>query len=253
MPDKRFQISLIMAMQGEANGIIDALGLQPFHPHDRYGELQLRFYRGLYRDLDITLTLPGKDPRYGIDSIGTEPAAVAAFASVMEFKPDLIINAGTCGSFAEHGAKIAKVYLSDTGFFFHDRRIPVLKWDQYARGNYRSLDVSALAERLNLSKANVSSGNSLDHTEAELRSITENAAILKEMEAAAIGWVAFITKTPMFAVKSVTDLIDVHADTAEQFRENFAEAVAQLSITVKSVIDALAQTDLVESLKTNRL
>lgn len=253
MPNQNLKIAFIMAMQGEANGIIDALGLQPFHPHDRYGDLQFRFYRGTYRNFDVTLTLPGQDPRYGIDSIGTEPAAVAAFASVMEFKPDLIINAGTCGSFAEHGAEIANVYLSDTGFFFHDRRIPVPKWDQYARGNYHSLNVAPLAKRLGLPRANVSSGNSLDHTEAELRSISENAAILKEMEAAAIGWVAFITKTPMFAVKSVTDLIDVHADTAEAFRANFAAAVANLTEVVKAVIDDLAQMDLREALKTKIL
>jgi nucleoside phosphorylase len=35
----------------------------------------------------------------GVDSVGTVPASLVAYASIQALKPDLIINAGTAGGF----------------------------------------------------------------------------------------------------------------------------------------------------------
>ena len=242
------KLSFIMAMESEAQGLIDALELKPFVPRPFYERLPLKFYRGSYRDhptdpLELTITIPGKDPRYQVDSIGTEPAAVAAFATVTEFQPTVLVSAGTAGSFAKHGASIGRVYLSDSTFYFHDHRIPLPGWDKFGKGAYPSLDVSHLARELSLPLGNISSGNSLDFTEQDLAAIVSHGAVVKEMEATAVAWVGYITGTPMFAIKSITDLIDTHPDAPSEFQKNFAMAVINLTEKTLAVIDAFARTD----------
>lgn len=240
------KLSLIMAMESEAQGLIDALELKRLVPRPFYERLPLKFYHGIYQDcptasLELTITIPGKDRRYQVDSIGTEPAAVAAFATVTEFQPDILVSAGTAGSFAKHGAAIGKVYLSDSAFYFHDHRIPLPGWDKFGKGAYPSLDVSHLARELSLSLGNVSSGNSLDFTEQDLAAIASHGAVLKEMEATAVAWVGYITGTPMFAIKSVTDLIDTHPDSPSEFQKNFTTAVTSLTEKTLAIIDAFAR------------
>jgi 5'-methylthioadenosine nucleosidase len=39
------------------------------------------------------------DPRFGVDSVGTVPAAIATYAALTALKPDLLLNAGTAGGF----------------------------------------------------------------------------------------------------------------------------------------------------------
>ena len=217
-----------------------ALGLSAFVP-ERFRDLQFKFFRGVIHDkFEVTLAIPGKDPRFQMDSIGTEPAAVCTFALVNEFKPDLLINAGTCGSFANAGASVGKVYLSRSAFYFHDHRIPLAGWREFGLGGYPSVDVTALASRLGIETANVSSGNSLDYTSDEIATMKANGAILKEMEAGGIAWVSFITKTPFFALKSVTNLIDTNPDSPAEFEKNFAVAVAALSEKVLALFTDLA-------------
>lgn len=243
------KLSLIMAMESEAQGLIDALELKRLVPRPFYERLPLKFYHGIYQDcptassLELTITIPGKDRRYQVDSIGTEPAAVAAFATVTEFQPDILVSAGTAGSFAKHGAAIGKVYLSDSAFYFHDHRIPLPGWDKFGKGAYPSLDVSHLAHELGLPLGNISSGNALDFTDQELATIAAHGAILKEMEAAAVAWVGYITGTPVFAIKSVTDLIDTHPDSPSEFEKNFAAAVTSLTERTLAIIDAFARLE----------
>lgn len=240
------KLSLIMAMQSEAQNLIDAFGLKPCVPRPCYEHLPLKFYCGMHRSnatdfLEITITVPGKDSRYQVDNIGTEPAAVAAFASVMEFHPDILVSVGTAGSFAKYGASIGKVYLSDSAFYFHDHRIPLPGWDKFGEGAYPSLDVRQLARELNLSLGNISSGNALDFTDQDLAAISDRGAILKEMEATAVAWVGYISKTPVFAIKSVTNLIDTHPDSPAEFQKNFATAVTSLTEKTVAIIDTLAR------------
>jgi nucleoside phosphorylase len=237
----KVSIALVMAMREEAAPIIQRLGLQSFQS-ERFRDLQFQFFRGsVHETFDVTLVLPGLDPRFKMDAIGTEPAAVCAFAVINEFKPDLLLNAGTCGSFAAEGASIGKVYFSKSAFYFHDHRIPLDGWREFGQGAYPSLDVTSLASYLGVETANVSSGNALDYTSAELETMKANGAILKEMEAGGIAWVSFITKTPFFAIKSVTNLIDTHPDSPTEFEKNFGVAVASLADHVVALFKALSR------------
>ena len=54
----------------------------------------------------------------------------------------------------------------------------------------------------------VSSGNSLDYTEQDMAFMSSNKVAVKEMEAAAVAWVAAMFKAPMFCLKSITDIVD---------------------------------------------
>ncbi len=216
------KISFIVAMESEAKDLIRILKLKKIIPHLFYDNSQMLFYQGSVNSkLEMTLAIPGKDQRYRVDSIGTEPAAVTSFASIREFQPDLLVNVGTAGSFAKVGASIGKVYLSHSAFYFHDHRIPIEGWDQFGRGGYPSLNVEILARELNCDRANISSGNSLDFTPEDLERIEKSGAKLKEMEACGIAWVASLTKTPFFALKSVTNLIDVNSDSSSEFEKKF--------------------------------
>jgi nucleoside phosphorylase len=236
------KISLIFAMQAEADPVLAKLDLKKIQPDPFYQALPFGFYQGVFRDrLQLSVTIPGKDRRFAVDSIGTEPAAVAAFATIFHFRPQVLINSGTAGGFQGKGAEVGKVYLSDRHFAFHDHRIPLPGWDRFGQGMYPSADVSRLAAKLGLERANISSGNSLDFTDDELLRIEANQASLKEMEAAAIAWVAYTTHTPVFAIKSVTNLIDTNPDSPAEFEKNFALASSAMARETLRALDLFVE------------
>src|SRR5262249_57607380 len=131
----------------------------------------------------------GRDRGLGVDNIGLEPAALAAFAAIRGFTPALLVNVGTAGSFAARGATVGDVYVSGGPFRFHDHRIPLGAFAQYGRGDFRGVDVTALATKLGLKTGGISSGSSLDHTERDIAEFNANGATLKEMEPEAMAWV----------------------------------------------------------------
>lgn len=63
----------------------------------------------------------------------------------------------------------------------------------------------------------VSSGNSLDYTQQDLAFFNSNSVAVKEMESAAVAWVAAMFNTPMFALKSITDIVDGRLITRDAF------------------------------------
>ncbi|HKA28401.1 MAG TPA: 5'-methylthioadenosine nucleosidase [Candidatus Binatia bacterium] len=234
---ERRPIALICAMAGEAKPVIDALGLLPVAPPAVAVGLPFRYWSGRRGNTPVVAAVSGTDPRFGVDNIGLEPAALAAFAAIRGFTPALIINAGTAGSFAARGANVGDVYVSGGPFRFHDHRIPLGAFAQYGRGDFQGVDVTALATKLGLKTGGISSGSSLDYTERDLAEFQANGATLKEMEAAAIAWVCTWTATRFFAVKAVTNLLDVTPDSPDAFTHNFATATAALTRVVPTVLD----------------
>jgi 5'-methylthioadenosine nucleosidase len=65
----------------------------------------------------------------------------------------------------------------------------------------------------------------------------ENNASVKDMEAAAIAYVAELANVPFFGVKVVTDIVDGDRPTQEEFFENLAAASASLQEKIPRVID----------------
>jgi len=223
-------IALQFAMRGEARPTIRALKAERIdspkavYPFEFYASNHASNHGGFRTIIGVA----GVDPRFKVDSIGTQPATILADTIATHFKPDLLISAGTAGGFLKAGAAIGQVYLGAPHVAFHSRRIQIPGMEEMGRGNYPTADVRALARALGLQTAIVSTGDALDYSPEDAKMMEINGATVKEMEAAAIGWVCEQYRIPFFPVKAITDFVDHHADTANQFQENYAHAVESL-------------------------
>jgi len=232
------RVVIIMAMKQEAHPLIEEFNFHKL-PKIFDVELPMEAYHIDKEGIDITIVLNGKDRDFHLDSVATQPATLAAFLAVQHFKPDLIINAGTAGGFAERGSEIGDVYVSNRYVRYHDRRIPLPGFDRYGVGNYPCLNAHKLAADLGMKLANISTGNSLDITPTDLAIINTEVPVVKEMEAAAIAWVANMYRIPFVAVKSITDLIDNDQAVEEEFIANLAIASNNLKKKMMKIIDYL--------------
>ena len=243
------RIALIFAMEAEARPLIDALGLVE---DGAFGDsaLPFRHFRGplpRYPEVEILLSLNGQDVRFGVDNIGTEPATLNAYITMSRFKPHLCINAGTAGGFSKRGGAIGDVYISHQPFRFHDRRIPLPGFEAYGVGSYPFADfsgnLSKVAFQLGLKEGVITTGNSLDHTDRCLEIIDQNEGAAKEMEAAAIAWVAWMIKVPFVALKSITDIVDGAHPTSEEFLRNLSHASLKLQEKTLAFLNHLASSN----------
>ena len=95
-----------------------------------------KFYRNAESDdLNIGLVVSGVDPRFGCAAVGTTPAVIATYLGIQTFKPDLVVNAGTCGGFRAKGCEIGDVVLIKE-FKHHDRSIPLPGYKEYGIGSH---------------------------------------------------------------------------------------------------------------------
>ncbi|GAY65343.1 hypothetical protein CUMW_240370, partial [Citrus unshiu] len=202
-------VVIIIAMQTEAMPLVNKFELKEDQDSVFPEGVPWVRYHGTYKDLHLNIIWPGKDTSLEVDSVGTISASLVTYASIQALKPDLIINAGTAGGFK--GASIGDVFLiSDVAF--HDRRIPI-------------------------PVCKLSTGDSLDMSSQDETSITANDATIKDMEGAAVAYVADLFKVPAIFVKAVTDLVDGDKPTAEEFMQNLVAVTAALEQSVSQVID----------------
>ncbi|KAI5402341.1 5'-methylthioadenosine nucleosidase [Lathyrus oleraceus] len=232
-------IVIVIAMQTEAQPVVNKFQLieDPHSPFTQ-GVPWVR-YHGKYKDLNINLIWPGKDPNSGVDSVGTISSALVTYAAIQALKPDLIINAGTAGGFKARGASVGDIFIiSDCAF--HDRRIPIPVFDLYGVGSRKAFETPNLVKELNIKVGKLSTGDSLDMTQQDESSITANDATVKDMEGAAVAYVADLLKVPAIFVKAVTDIIDGDKPTAEEFLQNLASVTTALDLAVEQVINFIS-------------
>ncbi|CAI9764355.1 unnamed protein product [Fraxinus pennsylvanica] len=202
-------------------------------------------YSGKYKDLNINIVSPGKDIVLGVDSVGTVSASLLTYASIQALQPDLIINAGTVGGFKAKGACIGDVYLA-SDIAFHDRRIPVPVFDLYGVGTRQACSTPNLVMELNLKIGKLSTGDSLDMCPHDETAIIANDATVKDMEGAAVAYVADLLKTPAIFLKAVTDIVDGDRPTSEEFLENLVAVTAALDQAATRVVDFINGKNLSE-------
>jgi len=174
-------IVFIVAMQKEAQPLINRLRLVEEVNTPFPKEVTWIMFKGMYKDLNINIVCPGKDSTLGVESVGTVPASLVTYASILAIQPDLIINAGTAGGFKAKGACISDVYVVST-VAFHDRRIPVPVLDIYGVGMRNTFPTPNLIKELNLKVGRLSTGDSMDMSPHDEESITANDATVKDME-----------------------------------------------------------------------
>lgn len=235
------RVAVLFAMRAEAAPLVEALGASREPPGDRLPVERFRAARG---PLDVIVSVAGLHPRHGVDSIGPVAAAVHAQDTLARFAPDLVVSAGTAGGYLRHGAALADVFLSAAPFVFHDHRIAIPGFDRYGEGAFPHWDATALAARLGLKLGRVTTGSSLDETDVDRARIAESGAAVKEMEAAAVGYVAELHGVPLLAVKAVTDLVDGPHATEVEFVANLGRASRALADATLRVLDALAEAPL---------
>ncbi|KAF9619192.1 hypothetical protein IFM89_005746 [Coptis chinensis] len=193
-------------------------------------------YHGIYKDLNINIIWPGKDGVLGVDSVGTVSASLVTYASIQALQPDLIINAGTSGGFKAKGACIGDVFLV-SGVAFHDRRIPIPVFDQYGICGKETLSTPNLLKEVNLKVGKLSTGDSLDMSPQDEAAIIANDATVKDMEGAAVAYVADLLSVPAIFIKAITDIVDGDKPTAEEFLQNLVAVTAALDQSVTEVVD----------------
>jgi 5'-methylthioadenosine nucleosidase len=233
-------ICFIIAMKAEAQQLINHFNLKvnlDFAP-----ELPMRHWEGLIGSTRLNIVINGEDPMFKLDLIGTQAATLATHLAMNNLKPDLIISAGTAGAFAENGASIGEVFLSYPHIVYHDRRIAIPGWDKMGIGSYKVFDTLGIANALGMKTAIVTTGNSLDMPPQDEETIRTLNGEIKEMEAAAVAWVASLYNTPVFCLKSVTDLVDIPHPNHEQFQLNLKLAVNNLTLKCIDVINFLIKS-----------
>ena len=236
-------ITLLFAMEAEA---------APFLAHFDFKEkpslvdapLPMQGFECQWQTLTLYAYVSGKDPRFQVDNIGCEPATLMAHQALKHTQPDLLITAGTAGGFTQHGAAIGTVYLSHAYFVFHDRHVPLGAFEPAAIGAYPSYRSDDLAKALNLPQGNISSGSSLAKNTQDFRIIEQYNAVAKDMESAAIAWVAQLYQCPLLGIKAITNLVDLNNQSEVEFEKHFSTAVAALTQQLKHVVDYFNQHSL---------
>jgi 5'-methylthioadenosine nucleosidase len=234
--NKIHTILIIIAMEDEASPTISYLGLKQLQGNKKF---PFKIYGGEKNGKRIVLMTSGKDSTHGVDNVGPQVASSMATIGIHEFDPNVVVNMGTAGGFKASGAKIGSVYVG-TKAQFHDRRIPIPKFDKYGSGDYNTTTPTSINGMFK--SATISTGSSLDITDAEKERLSKQSqqmAVVKEMEAAAIAQVCQWNSTPFVVIKAITDLIDSSAKTEEEFLKNLKIASKSLQTAFSKIIDKL--------------
>jgi hypothetical protein len=112
---------------------------------DNFQFLPTKVHQGLYKTTLLSVVTNGKCPRFGVDNVGTTPAAISATIAINELKPSIVISAGTSGGFKRAGAQIGDAFIS-TSCVHHDRRIPIPGFTEYGKGGHTSFPVPSLIQ-----------------------------------------------------------------------------------------------------------
>lgn len=222
-------ITILCAMQPEADAIIGALNLAPASTP---WEANLPPNLWANNDHSLTLVTNGYDPRTNANLIGTTPATFTTQLLINCLKPRLILIAGAAGGCSQ-ATSIGQTFLIEKAYH-HDRRIPLPEFTHYAHGPEQLYTPT----NINLPTATISTGNALDTLEHELDFFKQHNITVKDMETASIAWTASLHNTKAMAVRSITDFYD-HPTPENQFLENFDLALTNLATTLVTVLPTL--------------
>eukprot|EP00535_Pseudo-nitzschia_heimii_P005427 CAMPEP_0197183042 /NCGR_PEP_ID=MMETSP1423-20130617/7325_1 /TAXON_ID=476441 /ORGANISM="Pseudo-nitzschia heimii, Strain UNC1101" /LENGTH=255 /DNA_ID=CAMNT_0042633571 /DNA_START=139 /DNA_END=906 /DNA_ORIENTATION=+ len=238
-----------IVMEAEATPFVEHLELEP--STDIFpAQTPFLAFTGSHKDTKITVITMGKDAVYGtgVDNAGTVPASLAVFLAIEKMKGlgtpvDLVLNGGTCGGFARKGGEIGDVYILE-GVANHDRRIPIPGFDAYGVGSLTSeIDPSSMAKALGYKTGVCTTGNSLDTNEIDDEKMKSNDASVKDMEAAAIAWVAKMNSIPYLGLKVITDIVDGGVPVHEEFMANLATAAKSLQSALPKVVTYVCENN----------
>jgi 5'-methylthioadenosine nucleosidase len=236
LPENVDRVAIYFAMRVEGMGLVERLGLELQEPLDP--DLPAVWYRGSAPGkrsgdrggrLEVAIGFAGEDPIHGCDRIGTVPATLTAYLLCRRFKPDLLVNAGTCGGFQRAGASVGDIYVGGRDLLFHDRRIPLPRFDEFGIGRIPATTVPGhLSRSIDASPGVISTGDSFTPTSEEEAFFAAEEVCCKEMEAATIAGLSRDLGIPFLAVKAVTDLVDHPEPEQDAFQRNLEHVSERL-------------------------
>lgn len=221
-------VVILCAMQGEADAIIERLGMTP-QSTPWPTTLPPRMWAGDVGGERVLLITNGHDPRTGADLIGTTPATLATSLIVEKLSPRVIVVAGAAGGCSQ-STHVGQVLMIEKAYH-HDRRIPLEEFAEYAHGPEELMASTHLAEAFGVELANISTGNALDTLDWELDFFRDQCVTVKDMETASIVWTANLSGVPVVAIRSITDHYD-HPSPESQFMANFELALRNLAESI---------------------
>lgn len=226
-----FSLVALVALEREAKPFIELFAMQE---QGRVLEEKLNFRLFISsKHPSIGLVLFGECPRHKVERIGTNVATIAAMETIRVLQPQTIASVGTAGGFRKKGACIGDVFYGET-IYFHDRHMLLPRYRDFECGVVKS----APLHNLGFIKCGVvSSGDSIPIQASDQQKMLMLNTDAKDMEAAAIAEVATLYQIPMFALKAITDFVDVNDSTEEQFNANYFAASQQLARALQHVIE----------------
>jgi len=230
-----------MAMEAEAAPLRTALGAVEVERPTWASSLPVRLAVAPTegRRPEVILAVNGTDPATGVDCVGSTAAALSTQVALSRGGVDLVISAGTAGGWQRSNAAIGDVYVAWPHISCHDRRIDLPGFDRFGRGEIPTADLRRIAADMGCRLGTITTGDSLDESPTDRARILDSGAEVKEMEAAAVAWVAQLHDTPVTGVKAITDLVDSPVATATQFTANLAAAAESLQVTMLKLLDRL--------------
>lgn len=229
-------VLLVIAMQSEADSIIQALNLREVAP---FKGLPMRGYAGKYATLNIGMVVNGKDARYGVENIARQPAILSTYLGIQRFNPDLIISIGTAGGIQANKSKLREIFISKRINFF-DRRIDEPSYREYGLGNYTSPALSPkILTKAQLKEGIVCSGDSFDINDTDYKLMLKLGCNAIDMEAAGVAWVSQLSNIPIIAIKGITNFSQDRNGFAE-FKQNINSVVSALTSTLQNLLAQLA-------------
>lgn len=229
------KVLLVVAMDTEAQPIIHELQLHKI-THSFSG-LPMQGYSGKQGKVQVLLMMNGQDPINKVQNIGTEAATLSTYLGIEYFHPDLIISIGTAGGVKENGARLKDIYVSQK-IYFVDRRIPMEGYRDYGLGQYESTSLPILNNNHQLKLGVICSEGSFDEEKIDHHMFLKEHCAAIEMEAAGVAWVSMLTKTPMFAMKGITNFVSGNQIHTE-FENNLPSVTSELAIQLKRLIAQL--------------
>ncbi len=245
-------IAMIAAMESEGHALAKHLGFEEtevgFPP-----QFGLRTFSGTVNDKQVFIVINGDDQFNKMPGIGSTEAVITASMVVTYLRPDIIISAGVAGGYADVGARIGDVYITQKAMF-HDRKIPLESLAQFGQGLYPCLSLTGLRDKHGYKTGLATTGNTFMTPELRASLPLERRAHVEDMECAAIAEV--VAKFPdvhMVAIKSVTNLTGVPAGEEEKqasddFDANLKIANETLAAAVEHAVNYLAGMPLLELL-----
>ena len=231
-------IAVIIAMEAEAAPLVEHLGLKKAEPSPFPGPLPAVVYSGAVGGATVHVCTNGPARGFGVDSVGTVPAALTAYHICQTLKPDLLVNAGTAGGFKAKGGAIGDVYLA-TAFKNHDRRIPIPVSTPTA-------SAPPTPPRLQPSRRHGLQGWRRLHQyprrprRRPRRHQGRTTRPSRRWKPPTSAPITTMFDIPFIAVKAITDIVDGDKPTQDEFLENLGAAAKALQGAVPRVLEFVA-------------